>query len=91
MSSAKDEAAIRALYQELMDSWNTGSGESFAAPFAEDGDLIGFDGTHLATFVGNHHTGHAHPFLGSRLSNAFASFESVNPFSASHFNSTPAR
>ena len=39
MSSAKDEAAVRALYQELMNSWNKGSGESCAAPFAEDGDL----------------------------------------------------
>ena len=24
-----------------------GSGEAFAAPFAEDGDLVGMDGTHL--------------------------------------------
>jgi uncharacterized protein (TIGR02246 family) len=47
MNSAKDEAAVRVLYQELMDGWNKGSGVSFAAPFAEDGDLIGFDGTHL--------------------------------------------
>jgi len=47
MSTANDEAAVRALYQELMDGWNKGSGEAFAAPFAEDGDLIGFDGTHL--------------------------------------------
>jgi len=30
-----------------MDGWNKGSGESFAAPFAEDGDLVGMDGTHL--------------------------------------------
>jgi len=30
-----------------MDGWNAGSGEAFAAAFAEDGDLIGFDGTHL--------------------------------------------
>ena len=42
-----DEAAVRALYEQLMDGWNRGSGESFAAPVAEDGDLIGFDGTHL--------------------------------------------
>jgi uncharacterized protein (TIGR02246 family) len=47
MISAKDDTAVRALYQELMDGWNKGSGESFATPFAEDGDLIGFDGTHL--------------------------------------------
>ena len=42
-----DEMAIRSLYQQLMDGWNEGSGEAFAAPFAEDGDLVGFDGTHL--------------------------------------------
>lgn len=42
-----EEAATRALYQALMDGWNEGSGASFAAPFAEDTDLIGFDGTHL--------------------------------------------
>lgn len=42
-----DEAAIRALYEQLMAGWNAGSGAAFAAAFAEDGDLIGFDGTHL--------------------------------------------
>ena len=30
-----------------MDGWNRGGGQAFAAPFAEDGDLVGFDGTHL--------------------------------------------
>ena len=47
MSEPADEVAIRSLYQQLMDGWNKGSGEAFAAPFAEDGDLVGFDGTHL--------------------------------------------
>jgi len=47
---ADDEAAVRALYQQLMDAWNEGSGEAFAAVFAEGGDLIGFDGTHLVTW-----------------------------------------
>src|SRR5918994_1832465 len=42
-----DEAALRALYQQLMDGWNQGSGAAFAAVFTEDGDLIGFDGTHF--------------------------------------------
>jgi uncharacterized protein (TIGR02246 family) len=42
-----DEAALRALYQQLMDGWNQGSGDAFAAAFTEDGDLVGFDGTHL--------------------------------------------
>jgi uncharacterized protein (TIGR02246 family) len=46
-SASTDEAAVRALYRQLMDGWNRGSGDAFAAPFAEDGELIGFDGTHL--------------------------------------------
>jgi uncharacterized protein (TIGR02246 family) len=44
-----DEAAVRGLYQQLMDGWNRGSGDAFAAVFTEDGDLVAFDGTH---FVG---------------------------------------
>ena len=44
---SSDEAAVRALYQELMDGWNQGSGDTFASVFTEDGDLIGFDGTHF--------------------------------------------
>ena len=46
-SRPSDEVAIRSLYQQLMDGWNRGSGEAFATPFAEDGDLVGFDGTYL--------------------------------------------
>jgi uncharacterized protein (TIGR02246 family) len=43
-SYADDEAAVRALYKALMAAWNDGSGEAYARVFAEDGDLIGFDG-----------------------------------------------
>ena len=42
-----DEEAVRNLYRELMDGWNRGSGEDFAAVFTEDGDLVAFDGTHF--------------------------------------------
>jgi uncharacterized protein (TIGR02246 family) len=42
-----DEAAVRALYQEFMEAWNRGSGAELAAVFTTDGDLVGFDGTHL--------------------------------------------
>lgn len=42
-----DEAEVRALYQQLMDGWNQGSGAAFAAAFTDDGDLVAFDGTHL--------------------------------------------
>ena len=42
-----DEAAARAVYQQFMDGWNRGSGAALAAVFTEDGDLVGFDGTHF--------------------------------------------
>ncbi len=47
ISNPADEAAIRALYQQQMDGWNRGDGNAFAAPYTEDADFIGFDGTHL--------------------------------------------
>jgi uncharacterized protein (TIGR02246 family) len=46
-NDSADEAAVRALYQQLMDGWNQGSGDAFAAVFTEDGDLVAFDGTHF--------------------------------------------
>jgi uncharacterized protein (TIGR02246 family) len=44
VSPADGESAVRDLYRELMEAWNDGSGEAFAAVFTEEGDLIGFDG-----------------------------------------------
>jgi uncharacterized protein (TIGR02246 family) len=35
-----DEAAIRALLQQIIDGWNKGSGDAFAVPFAEDSDFV---------------------------------------------------
>jgi uncharacterized protein (TIGR02246 family) len=43
----QDEAAVRGLYRQFMDAWNRGSGADLAAVFTPDGDLVGFDGTHL--------------------------------------------
>ena len=45
-ASIADEEAVRGLYQQMMDGWNQGSGEAFAAPFTEEVDFIPFDGTH---------------------------------------------
>lgn len=42
-----NETAVRALYEQLMDGWNKGSGQAFASVFTEDGDLVAFDGTHF--------------------------------------------
>jgi uncharacterized protein (TIGR02246 family) len=46
-----DETAVRDLYEQMMDAWNRGSAEAFAAPFTEDCDFVAFDGTH---FKGRH-------------------------------------
>jgi uncharacterized protein (TIGR02246 family) len=45
MMGTSDEAAIRALYHRVIDGWNVRSAKAVAAPFAENGVLIGFDGT----------------------------------------------
>jgi uncharacterized protein (TIGR02246 family) len=45
--STDDESVVRSLYFQMINGWNKGSGDEFAAPFAEDGDLVGFDGMHL--------------------------------------------
>jgi uncharacterized protein (TIGR02246 family) len=45
--NAADEKAIRAIPQRMIDAWNKGSGEAFAAPFTENADFVAFEGTHL--------------------------------------------
>jgi uncharacterized protein (TIGR02246 family) len=42
-----DESAIRDFHRQMIDAWNRGSGEGFAAPFSETADFITFEGTHL--------------------------------------------
>ena len=44
---SEDEIVVRALYTQLMEGWNKGSGQAFSAPFTEDGHLVAFDGTHF--------------------------------------------
>jgi uncharacterized protein (TIGR02246 family) len=67
---AGDRAAIAALYHGMLDGWNAGDSHRFVAPFADDLDFIGFDGTHLtdrtevATF---HQTLFGRWLKGSRL------------------------
>jgi uncharacterized protein (TIGR02246 family) len=46
-SKPDDGTAIRTLYQQTIDGWNTGSGDAFAAPYTDDSDFVGFDGTYL--------------------------------------------
>ena len=46
-SKPDDEAALRKLYQQMIDGSNASSGDAFAAPYpyTDDSDFIGFDGT----------------------------------------------
>lgn len=43
--TAADEMEVRALYRQVLEGWNQRDAAAFAAPFAEDGDVIGFDGS----------------------------------------------
>jgi len=45
-SAHPHDAQVRALYASFLDGWNRRSGAAVAAGFADDGDIIGFDGTH---------------------------------------------
>ena len=51
--SAADEAAIRALVRKCIDGWNKGSGEGFAAQFAEESDYVVVNGMHIKGRVQN--------------------------------------
>ncbi|HEX6480721.1 MAG TPA: SgcJ/EcaC family oxidoreductase [Ktedonobacteraceae bacterium] len=46
-SLSPGESEVRALYQQLLDSWNKRNADIFASLFAEDGYSIGFDGSQL--------------------------------------------
>jgi uncharacterized protein (TIGR02246 family) len=37
--------AVRDLYRQVLDGWNARDAQAFAAPFREDGEAVGFDGT----------------------------------------------
>ena len=44
-SAHPHDAQIRALYADFLDGWNRRSGAAVAAVFADDGDMVGYDGT----------------------------------------------
>jgi uncharacterized protein (TIGR02246 family) len=46
-SVTHEKSQIRSLYQKLLDCWNKRSAADFAAVFAEDGNVVGFDGSQL--------------------------------------------
>jgi uncharacterized protein (TIGR02246 family) len=62
-----NENEVKALYEKLIAGWNAHDGEAMAAPFAEDGVIIGFDGSvssgrakighEMASIFADHKTG----------------------------------
>ena len=42
------DAQIRALYAAFIDGWNQRSGAAVSSSFADDGEMIGFDGSQTA-------------------------------------------
>lgn len=59
------EQKTRDLYARVHEGWNSQSGDAFAAPFADDGTAIGFDGSVHSTRDG----------IASELSEIFADHE----------------
>jgi uncharacterized protein (TIGR02246 family) len=65
--SERFEADLRALYAALLDGWNRRAANDFAARFADDGEVVGFDGSHtkgrdaiaaeMARIFADHETG----------------------------------
>lgn len=45
--ASSDEMEVRGLYRDLLDGWNQHNADAFAAPFAENGETIGFDGSEM--------------------------------------------
>src|SRR6266540_521078 len=45
--SSSEETAIRTLYHQLLSAWNAHDADEFAGLFAEDGNVVGFDGSPL--------------------------------------------
>jgi uncharacterized protein (TIGR02246 family) len=41
------EEIVRGLYEAILEGWNGRNAQDFAAPFAEDGEVIGFDGSQM--------------------------------------------
>jgi uncharacterized protein (TIGR02246 family) len=48
VTRSSNDAAVRDLYARLLNAWNQRSAHDYAALFAEDGALIGFDGSQAA-------------------------------------------
>jgi uncharacterized protein (TIGR02246 family) len=46
--NTKEENKVRDIYKQLLEGWNNRDAEAMCEPFAEDGELIGYDGSQVS-------------------------------------------
>ena len=66
-ASRTDEDAVSGLHRQLLDAWNRRAAEDFAALFAEDAYVVGFDGSQMdgrAADSDRHWSGLRRPYHG---------------------------
>jgi uncharacterized protein (TIGR02246 family) len=47
VAQSRDAADVGALYQQLLESWNQRNAAAYAALFAEEASVVGFDGSQM--------------------------------------------
>ncbi|MFT3926979.1 MAG: SgcJ/EcaC family oxidoreductase [Myxococcales bacterium] len=70
MVDAVDAAALKAAFERMVEAWNAGSAEDFAAAFSDDADFVAFEGSHLrsrASIAAFHRHVFEHQMRGSHL------------------------
>lgn len=80
--TARDEAAIRALFAELLASWGRADGQAYGAIFSDDAAYVAFDGSirHGRETIGREHQQLFDTFLkGTRLSGEIAELRFLGP------------
>ena len=82
IATKTDEAAVRHLFQQLMDAWAAGDAHAYAALFTEDADYIAFDGVNQKGRTGIE-AGHKPLFerflKGSKLTGGIVAMEQLAP------------
>ncbi len=77
-----DEAAVRHLFQQLMDAWAAGDAHAYASLFTADSDYIAFDGVNQkgrAAIEAGHKPLFDHFLKGSKLTGGLVSLTQLAP------------
>lgn len=77
-----DEAAVRQLFQQLLETWAAGDAYAYAALFTEDADYIAFDGVNQkgrAAIEAGHQPLFERFLKGSKLTGGIVAMEQLAP------------